>query len=169
MVLKAYNGRCVQSWLTDCLVDALEIHPEHEILVLTSSCMSALAKFFSLMEAHGRYLPQPIATALHDTGFRFLKVFMVLCREHVRMRMNRWQMTPKFHVFAHLCINAARNRRNPRFEHTFIDEDGMRWVKCMCAKAHPLTRHNWLLKCGKLRLFTMKYRASRRKTRMEKR
>ena len=39
MVLKAYNGRCVQSWLTDCLVDALEIHPEHEILVLTSSCM----------------------------------------------------------------------------------------------------------------------------------
>ena len=80
--------------------------------------------------------------------------------------------------------------RNPRFEHTFIDEDGMRWVKCnlymqwwartsatlgimckelgfahtvqwccqlcahgwgMCAKAHPLTRHNWLLKCGKLR------------------
>lgn len=88
LTAKAYNGRCVLSWLAHCLLEAMEVHTDNDLLVLESSCLSALSKFFSLMESHGRYLTQSAATAMHDAGMRFLKVFKVLCREHVRMGKN---------------------------------------------------------------------------------
>ena len=40
MILKAYNGRCVQSWLTYVLLEALEVHSGNDHLVLVSSCMT---------------------------------------------------------------------------------------------------------------------------------
>ena len=40
LTLKAYNGRCVVSWLSHSLLQALLLHPDNEILVLTSSCMT---------------------------------------------------------------------------------------------------------------------------------
>ena len=37
---KAYNGRCILSWLADCLLTALDSYPDHEVLVLTSAAMT---------------------------------------------------------------------------------------------------------------------------------
>ena len=36
---KAYNGRVILSWLSHTLLLALQQHPDHEILLLTSSAM----------------------------------------------------------------------------------------------------------------------------------
>ena len=37
---KAYNGRCILSWLADCLLTALDSYPDREVLVLTSAAMT---------------------------------------------------------------------------------------------------------------------------------
>ena len=46
---KAYNGRCILSWLSDCLLTALDSYPDHEVLVLTSAAMTLDLKFMVLM------------------------------------------------------------------------------------------------------------------------
>ena len=38
MVLKAYNGRCVLSWLGQELLEALEVHHDNDLLMLVASC-----------------------------------------------------------------------------------------------------------------------------------
>ena len=38
-VAKAWNGRCILSWLNHCLLDALAVHDQNETLVLTSAAM----------------------------------------------------------------------------------------------------------------------------------
>ncbi|CAL1168318.1 unnamed protein product [Cladocopium goreaui] len=56
LTAKAFNGRVIVMWLNHCLLDAVQRNPDHQILVLTSVAMSNLAKFFSIMEVHGRKL-----------------------------------------------------------------------------------------------------------------
>ncbi|CAK8999463.1 Uncharacterized protein SCF082_LOCUS6057 [Durusdinium trenchii] len=53
---KAFNGRLISSWLNHTLFVALQRHPNHETLFLTSSAMSALAKLFQISESNGRFL-----------------------------------------------------------------------------------------------------------------
>ncbi|CAK9000629.1 unnamed protein product [Durusdinium trenchii] len=85
---KAFNGRCILSWLADRLMTAVESHPQHQILNLTSSAMtlgwSALAKFMYLMECNGRYLT-------HGSG---LGVGMLA---GTQLRQSAWLMKPKHH------------------------------------------------------------------------
>ena len=45
MVLKAYNGRCVLSWLGQELLEALEVHHDNDLLVLVASCTKLCLAF----------------------------------------------------------------------------------------------------------------------------
>ena len=40
LTAKAYNGRCILSWLSDCLLTALASHQNNEMLILTSDAMT---------------------------------------------------------------------------------------------------------------------------------
>ncbi|CAL1156413.1 unnamed protein product [Cladocopium goreaui] len=115
------------------------------------------------MEANDRFLTQEAAESLHDSGMKFVNMHCALSVAHIRLQKSIWLMKPKLHVLIHICKDVRRYRANPRMWHTFIDEDAMRWVKGICARAHPRTRHHWLLKCAKLRLYSMKHCLSRKK------
>ena len=39
LVAKAFNGRCITAWLSDCLLVAVGSNPGHEELIMTSSAM----------------------------------------------------------------------------------------------------------------------------------
>lgn len=162
---KAYNGRVILMWLTHCLLDSEQHNPDHEILVLTCAAMSSLAKFMALMEENPRHLTASAAQSMHDAGFRFLNFYKILCLEYIRKGVSAWLLKPKYHVFAHICMDALAYRVNPRFTHTFVDEDSMKWVKCISARAHPRQRERWVLRTTKLRLLSMKSMKSRRTTR----
>lgn len=40
LTAKAYNGRVICSWLNHALLEALDLHPNHEILNLTSAALN---------------------------------------------------------------------------------------------------------------------------------
>ena len=40
LTAKAYNGRCILSWLSDCLLTALDSHQNNEMLILYSDAMT---------------------------------------------------------------------------------------------------------------------------------
>lgn len=40
LTAKAFNGRIILSWLSECLLEARGIHPDHEVLLLSSSAMN---------------------------------------------------------------------------------------------------------------------------------
>ena len=40
LTAKAYNGRCVLGWLAHCLLAAVEVHTDNDLLVLVSSCLT---------------------------------------------------------------------------------------------------------------------------------
>ncbi|CAK9036671.1 Uncharacterized protein SCF082_LOCUS21823 [Durusdinium trenchii] len=88
---KAFNGRLILSWLNHTLFVALQRHPNHETLILTSSAMSALAKLFQISESNGRFLSPSVAQDLHDAGMQFLTIYKILSIEHIRTQ--KW--TPK--------------------------------------------------------------------------
>ena len=40
LTAKAFNGRVIVMWLNNCLLDALQSNPDHEMLILTSVAMN---------------------------------------------------------------------------------------------------------------------------------
>ena len=40
LTAKAYNGGGVLSWLAHCLLEAMEVHTDNNLLVLESSCLT---------------------------------------------------------------------------------------------------------------------------------
>ena len=55
MTLKAYNGRCVLSWLSSELLKAVELHFNNDMLVLVSSCMTLRSESFCANKACGTH------------------------------------------------------------------------------------------------------------------
>eukprot|EP00435_Cladocopium_sp_Y103_P022683 s1460_g5.t1 len=84
LTAKAYNGRIILMWLTHCLLDAVQHHPDHQILLMTSVAMSSLARFMTTMEANGRFLTQEAAESLHDSGMKFVNMHRALSVAHIR-------------------------------------------------------------------------------------
>ena len=94
-----------------------------------------LVRFYTILDTHGRFFPQKILDELNDLGPTLFDLYMRLAEEALANKKRAWKMTPKFHVFLHICeLSCAME--NPRFHWTYSDEDLMQVMKKIALTCH---------------------------------
>ncbi|CAL1127244.1 unnamed protein product [Cladocopium goreaui] len=161
LAAKAWNGRVVCSWLADTMVLACAgADPgfDEGRLFLESHAATSMAQFFWLTESNPRELCEEEAHKIYASGHEFLRSYRSLCTISARQNKHEFPLKPKYHAFLHVLREVKRFRKNPRFTHTYIDEDAMLWAKSTSRFSHPKKRAIWLIKCQRLRLKVMKHK-----------
>jgi hypothetical protein len=121
---KAYNTRCVVGWLEEvCTYVAERQNTMHSRR--RAACVHFLAQYFARTEAHGRYLDAQAASQISEALNSAVTNFASLAAEAVEQGRVCWHILPKTHLMSHLADFVLEHRLNPRFFHTFRDEDEM--------------------------------------------
>ena len=101
----------------------------------------ALAQFQYLQDSHGPWFPDKAANQAYHVGRTFLLLYQRLAVDSRKSCPTRklYKLIPKFHSFLHMCISIQDTKRNPRYEHLYMEEDYMKHISKICSRCHPAT------------------------------
>lgn len=154
---KAFNGRVVLEWLCQEVYrfsmtpGAAAFDPR---VFHIAAAMKHMSRFLGQLEQAGRYLTENEANSIFDDGKKFLDRYVQLTAMSVRFGHQEWFLRPKCHALWHMLVAVKVRRSNIRFFHGFVDEDGMAWLKCTYARSHPRHAIRWIMRCGRLRIWS---------------
>ena len=94
-----------------------------------------LVRFYIILETEGRFFSQKTKSELSKLGVSLFTVYKRLSEEALRAEKRAWKMTPKFHVFLHIC-EISSDMENPRFHWTYTDEDLQQVMKKIAVTCH---------------------------------
>ena len=60
-------------------------------------------KFYKILESEPRYLSSAANQEIPTLGKMLVTIYTQLSHEALEARMRLWKLTPKFHLFQHLC------------------------------------------------------------------
>ena len=108
---------------------------------LRAYCSHALAMFQYLQDSNGPWLSQETAEEMCHYGRTFLIYYQILAKDARTKSPDRrmYKTVPKFHVLLHACLYVQKTKRNPRYDHLYMEEDFMKHVAQICGKCHPKT------------------------------
>jgi hypothetical protein len=121
---KASTVKYLQYWLYDFLMDEPGDIPSAQD---RRHCSYALAKFQYMLDMHGEWFSQDMATRTAGFGFSFLLFYQKLAWRSRAEPHNNYKIVPKFHYYFHLCEYIERTLRNPR-------QDGIKLFTKVCPK-----------------------------------
>jgi hypothetical protein len=107
-----------------------------------------LQRFYAILENEGRYVSDAAKIELPKLAQTLIQLYHLLSKEALGMRLRRWKMPQKFHMFQHLCEIQIVLFGNARFYWTYTDEDLMKMMKEIALTAHPsnvawMTLYKW--------------------------
>lgn len=138
-----YKGAMVKYmifWASAFLTEALQTNDTPRARK-RAYCSYCLAYFQFLQEIQGPFLPQDVADDMCYWGRTFLLFYQDLAVEARLQHPNRkmYKVVPKFHSLLHMCLNLRITRRNPRYDHLYMDEDFMKHISRIASRTHPNT------------------------------
>ena len=151
LTLEAYNGRVFLPFICLCLRLLWQQTTDLEV-GLAYYCCERLSAWMDGLERCPRYLSEAQADMLAGHALRFCEIYLKLVRLGLAKNVLRWHLVPKFHVYIrHLAQEVQALRYNPRFHHTYLDEDMMGTLKALCKRVHrswmePRVLGRWLLR-----------------------
>ena len=87
------------------------------------AAMQCLVRFYEILASEGQFMTAAAKTELPALGTNLCVVYSQLAAEAAAKRQKFWDMTPKVHIFQHLCEWQAPEVGNPRFYWVYADED----------------------------------------------
>jgi hypothetical protein len=102
-----------------------------------------LVRFYDILDQSGRYLSEEHKAELPMIAQNFMLNYQRLTQEALGMRLRRWKMVQKFHMFVHLLEIQVPLFGNARFWWCYGDEDFQRIIKKIAGECHPSTV-NWM-------------------------
>jgi hypothetical protein len=96
-----------------------------------------LVRFSELLDGHGRYFTVAAKTEIAEIGRNLVTIYSQLSAESVASEQRMWKLTPKFHIFIHLCEIQCITWGNPRWYWTYSDEDLQKIMKQVALSCHP--------------------------------
>ena len=110
----------------------------------------ALVDFYGILESEKQLLTEAAKTALPRIGQRLTVLYSQLSSEAARDGAMLWSMSPKHHLFLHLCEHQAIHYGNPKFYYVYADEDLVGHMIEVAHSCHPRTvpavcLYKWLL------------------------
>ena len=85
--------------------------------------MQCLVRFYEILASEGQFMTAAAKTELPALGTNLCVLYSQLAAEAAAKRQKFWNMTPKVHLFQHLCEWQAPEVGNPRFYWVYADED----------------------------------------------
>ena len=85
-----------------------------------------LVEFYKLLEEESMFLARAARTRIGEIGIELSTLYSSLASDSARLRRKYWKMSPKMHMFCHLCLHASSiyvGHLNPRYHWTYQDED----------------------------------------------
>lgn len=101
----------------------------------------ALAQFQFLQDCNGPWFTPETAEEVCYFGRTFLLLYQKSTVEGRAAFPSRkmYKLVPKFHSLLHMCLAVRSTRRNPRYEHLYMEEDYMKHISKICSRCHPST------------------------------
>ena len=116
---KAAQAPPLVGWLSELASDFAAVSNDPHAGVV-AGCLWGMATYFDVLKSGGRFLTNDECHRLDEAGHAFLYLYSELTRaSHDAL----WRITPKFHQFQHLVLDALEDKCNPRFFTCFGDED----------------------------------------------
>jgi len=86
-------------------------------------CVRALSKFYDLLDSQLVSITPESEKDIQRLGRRVTTFYALLSQEAEDKRINAWRLTPKLHLFVHLCEHQAPLWGNPAWFWCYADED----------------------------------------------
>ena len=135
---KAAKAVYLTKWLCELTAEFAGLSPADELTTAqtVSAACWGLAEYFRILRAGDRYLSDSELERLEYASNAFLYMYTDLNQQSPE---GQWVITPKFHVFQHIVLDAMASTENPANFHCFSAEDMV--GKCMrwAIRAHPKT------------------------------
>lgn len=117
---KAHAARVLTAWVATVAVAHAQESPHATTVAV---CLHSLAGMFSLLEANGRFLREPVAEKFHELGHTFLLAYATLAQESLQNQELRWPLRPKLHALTHILQWTRATHRSCKYVSVFLDED----------------------------------------------
>jgi hypothetical protein len=100
------------------------------------ACCDLLQRFYCILSEEGEFLTPSAKREIRVVGNRFFQIYIQLASEALASNITMWKLSPKFHLFIHIC---ELSHINPRWTWCYADEDLMKHMKHIAASCHPST------------------------------
>ena len=98
-----------------------------------------LCRFYQILDTESQFLDEATKAELPTLGRKLTHVYTSLAAAALAEGAKRWKMSPKIHVFDHLCCWQAIELGNPKFYWVYADEDLVGQMIEVSQSCHPLT------------------------------
>lgn len=108
-----------------------------------------LVEFYTILEQGSFSLTPSEQDRIAFIGKTLLQLYIALAKEAVDSDKRAWKMTPKFHIFVHLCEIQSKIA-NPNTFWAYADEDLQRHIgeiaaSCSMMSLEPMVLYKWAL------------------------
>ena len=109
-----------------------------------------LCRFYKIVDAEAMFMSAEAKAELPGLGRRLCEVYSILSAQAVDRGVRAYKMSPKVHLFLHVCEWQAVESGNPRFYWVYADEDLVGQMIEVGRSCHPATVNitaliKWLL------------------------
>ena len=112
----------------------VQAHDEMSIAVC-----QLLVEFYSIMKNESMNLSAAAKTRLPQLANSLAQIYSNLSRMCFDRGLRLWKLSPKLHLFLHLCMEQPPEMGNPSFWWCYGDEDLVKWMIQIAEGVHPLT------------------------------
>jgi hypothetical protein len=149
---KAWNSRLVSGFLAHEICVEKNLSANGGRWPTIAALAWALAEFYQVMEAEGRFMSAEGSARFVRAGEAMLQLYHGLAKDASAKGQLMYGLRPKMHLLSHLCIQVAHDKLNPRFFHCFKDEDMIGRTVKVASKCHRVTISQRMLQRYMLRL-----------------
>ena len=109
-----------------------------------------LVRFYEILDAETMFLAEATRDEIQLLGRNLALVYASLATKSAQARLKMWKLTPRMHLFVHLCEWQIATHGNPRYYWCYADEALVGLMSEVAATCHPLTMaasalYKWLL------------------------
>ena len=98
-----------------------------------------LCRFYQILESEGQFLTASAKEELPGLGRRLGELYCRLAQDALARKVRMWKVSPKLHLFIHLCEWQAIELGNPTFYWVYSDEDLVGQMIEVAQTCHPTT------------------------------
>ena len=98
-----------------------------------------LVEFYDILNSESDNLSASARARLPDLANDLAGMYCRLSASAYNRGLRLWKVSPKLHLFLHICIHQAPVMGNPRFWWGYGDEDLVKWMIQIAHSVHPST------------------------------
>ena len=106
---------------------------------LETGVCQLLCEFYDTLECESMFLSEAAKRRIPEIGNQLMGCYQQLTDLCFNRGERRWKLSPKMHLFLHLCIHQAVYHGNPRYYTTYGDEDLVGILIGVAGGVHPNT------------------------------